>query len=156
MPKQAITSPKAVRKLPKAASRLKDRAKPKAINRLRAVLLHVPYYSIQGTARLAEDTDLYSVAIHRLMTQKCQPRYHTAEIVAEAISKRMGRTISAREIFSPDGTFPTPSTCALLGCKGCLPPTDFPNLSTQKPGDWCYFLGISRSQEQTFNLQEQI
>jgi hypothetical protein len=91
----------------------------RAVNRLQAVLLHVPHYSIRGIARLAKDSGLSKVAIFRLVNQQGQPKYHIAEIVAEAISHRIGRVIPAREIFSPNGTFPTPSVCTLMKCKGC-------------------------------------
>jgi hypothetical protein len=133
-------------------------------NRLRAILLHVSYYSIEPTTRLASDTGHVHSSISRLLSQRSQPSYLTAQRIAEAISKRSGIAISEREIFSPDGTYPTPSTCALLGCRGCLPPKAWNESTdklksywkTQKPGDWCYFLGISRSQEQVFSSHEPI
>ena len=114
-------------------------------NRLRAVLLHVPFYSIQGAARLAADASLSPSTICRLCGQKSSPSYAVAEAVTWAISKRVGIDLESREIFSTrGGTYPTPSACELMGCPGCLPPeawdedTDMlrPEWQNQKPGEW--------------------
>jgi hypothetical protein len=117
---------------------------PGVVNRLRAVLLHVPYYSIQGCARLAADTSLSRATISRLCTHTRSPSYAVAEEIAQAISRRAGREIATGDIFSTSGQFPTPSACALMGCKGCRPPEAWSEqtdrlknrYAQQKPGEW--------------------
>jgi transcriptional regulator with XRE-family HTH domain len=119
-------------------------APPDVVNRLRAVLLHVPYYSIEGPSRLAQDTGLSRSTISRLCRQRSSPSYRVAEVIAEAISRRSGQPISAGEIFSPNGAYPTPSTCSLMECTGCYPPEAWdektqtlkPGWKQQKPGEW--------------------
>ncbi len=119
-------------------------APPRVFNRLRAVLLHVPYFTIQGFARLAEDTSFSRSTICRIAQGSANPSYRTAEAIAWAISKRCGILLSPREIFSTDGTFPTSSTCQLMNCSGCLPPeawdeetdTIRPEWRDKKPGEW--------------------
>lgn len=113
-------------------------------NRLRAVLLHVPYYNFNGSARLARDTGLAPSTISRLIRGRVSPSYVVVEMITKAISFRFGKPLDARELFTTNGTYTTPSTCELMDCLGCLPPeawcefTD--NLRTrwkrQKPGDW--------------------
>lgn len=116
-------------------------------NRLRAVLLHVPYYSIEGNARLARDTGLAASTISRLARGKTSPSYIVVEIITRAISHRLGRSLDAREIFTTNGCYPTPSTCALLNCSGCLPPEAWqegsdtlrPSWRSHRPGDWARY-----------------
>jgi hypothetical protein len=132
------------------------------VNRLWAVLLHVPYYSSEGLARLSEDTGFSKSALSRLARGQSQPTPFLMRSIVEAISKRSRQRLATAEIFSSDGTYPTPSTCALLGCSGCFPPGAWnENTDTlrrkwkhQKPGDWCRFplakgcfFEIPRSQE---------
>ena len=113
-------------------------------NRLRAILLHVPYYTFEGTARLARDTGLAPSSISRIIRGKVSPSYVVVERVTKAISHRLGRRLDARELFTTDGTYPTPSTCELMSCSGCLPPeawcelTDMlrPRWKREKPGEW--------------------
>ena len=116
-------------------------------NRLRAVLLHIPWYSIEGFARLASDVGVSRSTVSRLTCGKQHPSFYLAQNIADALSLRLGKTISPRELFSPDGTFPTGSTCALCGCKGCLPPEAYnersdrlkPAWKKAKPGEWCRY-----------------
>jgi transcriptional regulator with XRE-family HTH domain len=113
-------------------------------NRLRAVLLHVPFYSIEGVARLAADYNVSKSTISRLLSGKTSPSYRLADAITEALSKRLGKPIDPREIFSREGRFPTPSACALMRCSGCLPPDAWsekddklrPEWRHQKPGEW--------------------
>lgn len=116
-------------------------------NRLRAVLLHVPYYTFEGSAKLARDTGLAASTVSRLIRGKISPSYVVVESIARAISHRWGKRLDAREIFTTNGSYPTPSTCALMGCLGCLPPEAWseasdtlrPKWKQQRPGDWCYY-----------------
>lgn len=115
-------------------------------NRLRAVLLHVPWYMIEGQSRLAADIRVSRSTISRLMNGRIQPSYRLVEKVTEAISHRLGETIDARDLFTitTDGTYPTPSACDLTGCGGCLPPWAWderrdslkPEWKDARPGDW--------------------
>ncbi|WP_309715526.1 helix-turn-helix transcriptional regulator [Armatimonas sp.] len=119
-------------------------------NRLRAILLHVPYYAFEGTARLARDTGLAPSSISRIIRGKVSPSYVVVERVTKAISHRLGRRLDARELFTTDGTYPTPSTCELMDCSGCHPPeawceiTDTlrPPWRWRLPGDWCLYGAI--------------
>ena len=116
-------------------------------NRLRAVLLHLPFYGFESTARLARDTGLAPSTISRIIRGKVSPSYVVVEIITRAISHRLGRPLDARELFSTNGTYPTPLTCELMNCLGCLPPeawcesTDTlrPRWRRKKPGDWCLY-----------------
>ena len=117
---------------------------PKVVNRLKAVLLHIPFYSIESIARLAMDTGFSKATISRLASQKNSPSYLTTESIARAISRRSKIEIDPREIFSSDGTYPTRSACEVMGCDGCFPPEAWdedadtlkPEFRHQKPGEW--------------------
>ena len=119
-------------------------ALPTVANRLRAVLLHVPHYSIESIARLAADTGCSKSALSRLVRQLSGPTYRSAETIAWAISKQSGVKLSPRDLFTRDGTYPNPSACKLMGCKGCYPPEAWdegtdrlrPEWRHQKPGEW--------------------
>lgn len=116
-------------------------------NRLRAVLLHVPWYSIEGFARLASDVGVSRSTVSRLVSGKQHPSFFLAQSIADALSLRLTRPIPPRELFSEHGAFPTGSTCDLCGCKGCLPPEAYDERSDRrrlawsgaKPGDWCRY-----------------
>lgn len=117
---------------------------PPVANRLKAVLIHVPYFTIEGTARLALDCDVAASTISRLIRGKLSPSYSLVKSVTQALSERLGRSLDMRDLFTTDGTYPTVSTCELVGCKGCLPPwawnelTDTlkPEWRHQQPGEW--------------------
>lgn len=123
---------------------LPAQAPPSVDHRLRAVLLHVPYFSTEGPARLAVACGVARSTISRLLRGRVAPTYQLAQTIAGAISQRHGKSIDLRELFTTDGTYPTPSTCELMGCKGCLPPEAWdertdrlkPAWRHQKPGEW--------------------
>ena len=111
-------------------------------NRLRAILPHIAYYSIQGMARLAEDCGVSASMISLLLNLKRSPSYVLVASVTQAISTRSGKTIPLQEIFSPDGCYPTASTCELMGCNGCRPASAWDERSltlkpNKLPGDLC-------------------
>lgn len=118
-------------------------------NRLRAVLLHIPWYMMDGPARLAADIHVSRSTVTRLMSGRNVPSPRLARAIARAASRRLGRTIAAREIFRPEGKyFPTASVCELTGtCFNCLPPEAYdersdrlrPAWKNASPGDWCRF-----------------
>lgn len=117
-------------------------------NRLRAVLLHVPYYGTDGAARLASDIFVHRSTISRLMNGKRVPSPAVAKRVAKAILERLLWDIPEWEIFSDAGRFPTSSVCDLVGdCLGCLPPEAWNERTNRlkeewqhvRPGDWCRY-----------------
>lgn len=116
-------------------------------NRLRAVLLHIPWYSIEGFARLASDVGVSRSTISRLISGKQHPSFYLAQSIADAVAFRLGRPMPPRELFSADNSFPTGSVCELCGCGGCLPPEAYDERSDRlkpawkkaKPGDWCRY-----------------
>ena len=113
-------------------------------NRLKAILLHVPWYSFEGPSRLASDVGVSRSTICRLMRGTTNPSYRLVEKVTAAISHRIGKTMDARELFTTNQTYPTASACELCGCRGCLPPEAWderrdvlrPEWESAKPGDW--------------------
>jgi hypothetical protein len=123
------------------------RPKPKVTNRLRAVLLHVPWYTIEGQARLARDCGVYRSTIGRLCHNQTSPTYALARAVTDSVSRRLGVPIDIRELFSTDGTYPTERVCDLTPrCRGCFPPEAFtedgslrPEYEVLRPGDWCTY-----------------
>ena len=59
--------------------------------------------------------------ISRLVNGRTVPSPKLAEDVTAALSRRLGRPLDPRDVFSPDGAYPTPSGCSLCSCHGCLP-----------------------------------
>lgn len=90
-------------------------------NRVAAVLMHIPWYSIVGPARLARDAGVAKSTISRLLSGRTTPSYRVVMAVTAAIERRTGRTLGAHELFSTTGTFPTQNVCSLMHCAGCLP-----------------------------------
>lgn len=113
-------------------------------NRLSFVLVHVPWYSIEGQARLATDTFLSQATISRIICGINNPSVRTQTVITDAISYRLKIPIAPCELFSPNGLYPTQSCCQLCGCTGCLPPwawnedTDelYPEWRYATPGVW--------------------
>ncbi|MBB6053942.1 DNA-binding XRE family transcriptional regulator [Armatimonas rosea] len=147
IPNPSVPMPRPRVLMPKLASQPTPPQEPPpllAFNRLRAVLIHVPYYSIAPKARLASDTELSQNAISRIVRGKLEPSYFTAQLICRAIQKRSRLRIPLEEIFSTNGSYPTASTCSLMGCQGCLPSEAWnectdrlkPQWRHQKPGDW--------------------
>lgn len=90
-------------------------------NRVREVLWHIPWYAFKTQARLAQDSGVSPAAISRLIRGESQPSLVVALHVTQALSRRLGRPLDVNEVFSLDGTYPTPSVCHLSGCHNCLP-----------------------------------
>ena len=112
-------------------------------NRVRVLLVHIPIFSIRGQARLAEDVGVSRSTISRLVGGRINPSYRLARAVTDALEKRLGRPLDIRDVFSTDGTYPTPSGCALCRCGGCLPEAAWGDDGVLKrewkgarPGDW--------------------
>jgi transcriptional regulator with XRE-family HTH domain len=112
-------------------------------NRIMAALAHCPRYAFKGGKRLAQDCGVSPAAISRIVTGQSSPSYALVVAITKALEKRIGKRIDPRELVSPDGTYPTPSICELMGCKGCLPSEAFDEVerlkgeySQLKPGSW--------------------
>src|SRR5579872_1809763 len=123
------------------------RARPRISNRVRALLIHIPWYSIEGQCRLARDCGVSCSTISRLVRGVTCPSYHLARTVTDELGKRLGVPLDMREVFSTDGTYPTPLVCDLTPhCRGCFPPDAFEEDGSLKsdfqglrPGDWCRY-----------------
>jgi len=117
-------------------------------NRIRAIMLHIPWYSIEGQRRLARDCHVSHSTISRLVRHETAPSYTLAESVTRALEKRLGVPLSMREVFSTDGTYPTACVCDLTpNCTGCFPDEAFDEAGAMrqeyrdlKPGDWCRYV----------------
>lgn len=118
------------------------------INRVRAIMMHIPWYTFEPGVRLATDTGLARSTISRLLRGQRSPSLRVATAVTDALSRRLGRSIPMNEIFSTDGGFPTPSTCELCrgACVTCTPEFAYDSRDRLKaeyrdmaPGDWCLY-----------------
>lgn len=137
-----------------------QQAPPKVTNRLRAVLLHVPYFSTDGFARLAAKCGVARSTISRIIREKSSPTYQLAHRITQVISDHHSGVLDMRELFTTDGTYPTDSVCALMDCKGCFPPEAWneasntlkPSWRGKNPGDWCR---TTRQEPQTTQKPEE-
>jgi DNA-binding XRE family transcriptional regulator len=95
---------------------------PKVISRLHAVLLHIPFFSIRGVARLAKECDVAYSTMFRLVHGKMDPSLNQCHRIIKTLAKYSGKTFPIEEIFSADGNFPTDCVCDLMRCYGCTYP----------------------------------
>lgn len=123
-------------------------------NRVRVLLAHVPRYSIRGQARLAKDVGVARSTICRLVNGRTVPSPRLAQEVTDALSRRLGRPLDPRDVFSPSGAYLTPSGCGLCSCSGCLPPDAWgaddtlrPEWRDQRPGDWSLARPLTNADE---------
>lgn len=118
--------------------------KPQPIqNRVKVLLVHIPKFSIQGQARLATEVGVSRSTISRLVHGRINPSYRLARGVTDVLERMLGKPLDMREVFSTDGTYLTPSGCALCRCHGCLPDMAWdedsslkPGWEDARPGDW--------------------
>lgn len=115
-------------------------------NRVRAVMIHSWRYAFEGTARLAADVGVAPSTIRRLLRGDTNPPYRMVKKITEALSHDLDIALSPGELFSLDGSYPTPSVCVLCRCEGCLPDEAYePDGSLraqwrgQGPGHWCRY-----------------
>jgi len=118
----------------------------KSSNRLHVVLAHTSRYAFEPQARLARDVGVSRSTISRLMNGQSRPSFDLVRRITAALEKALDRPLDPRELFSPDGTYPTSSGCLLCGCHGCMPDEAYdrwgrikPAFQNQKPGDWTRF-----------------
>lgn len=119
------------------------RDRPHVYNRVNVYLAHVPMLTIRGQARLAEAAGVSRSTVSRLVCGRINPSYRLARAVTDALSRLMGDPLEIKEVFTTDGTYPTPSGCARCGCRGCLPSAAWgddgtlkPEWRDARPGDW--------------------
>ena len=91
----------------------------RTVNRAREIASHIPKYGFRTQARLAADTGVSPANISRMVRNVSGQRLATALRVSDALSRRLGKRVDVREVFSLDGTYPTQSACELAGCRGC-------------------------------------
>lgn len=116
----------------------------KGHNRLHVVLAHTTRYAFEPKARLAKDVGVSRSTISRLMSGKSRSSFDLVQRVTRALEQALGYcSLDPRELFSPDGTYPTVSGCLLCGCNGCMPEEAYdrwgrlrPAFQAMKPGDW--------------------
>lgn len=121
-------------------------APPAVFNRLRAVLIHVPFYATDGLARLADDTGLSRPSIWRYANLQQNPGRAARAAIARSISEHTGLRIVGRDIFSKTGVYSIPSACELMECCGCLPAEAWdpatlvlkPEWQDRPPGEWSH------------------
>ena len=92
-----------------------------AHNRLEAVLVHVDAYLLTPVTSLARDAGVSHSALSRVLTGQAAPSFTLACKIARALERRLGARLPGghldpSELFSLDGTYPTPSVCDLAGC----------------------------------------
>ena len=105
----------------------------KVQHRIGAVMAHVPWYSFKSQARLAADLGFSKSAISRLLRGECTPSLALACALTNTLEKRLGRKLELRELFTVNGTYPTPSACQLVGCDNCLPPEAYDQDDNLRP-----------------------
>ena len=104
-------------------------------NRIAAILTHIPWYAFEGQARLARDVGVSRSTISRLLAGLSSPSFVLVWAITKAIERRLGKPLDPRELVSLDGTYPTPSVCDLVGCRGCLPDAAYDRAGCLKP-EW--------------------
>lgn len=116
---------------------------PHLSNRLAMLLAHTSRYAFEGQARLARDVGVSRSTVSRLMRGKTKPNASLVRKVTEALGIVLNGPLSPRDVFSPDGTYPTPSGCELCHCPGCIPEYAFDRFGERRdaclsmqPGDW--------------------
>ncbi len=102
-------------------------------NRLAAIMAHTSRYSFQGPARLAADLGVPRSTVSRLLSGRTHPSFGLALATLNRLEEATGHSLDAREVFSLDGSYPTPSVCDLLGCRGCLPAEVYDRDDSVKP-----------------------
>lgn len=119
-----------------------DRRQPVPHQRIVAIAVHIPRYSVRGLARLSRDAGIDRKTLWRLVSGKSRPSLAVTQRIVEALSHAAGRPIPFDEVVSATGSYPTECPCALFGCR-CLPPWAYapdgsrkPAYRAVKPGTW--------------------
>jgi transcriptional regulator with XRE-family HTH domain len=112
-------------------------------NRVLALMAHTTRYAFKGESRLAADSGVSKSAVCRLINGQSSPSFALVCALTKALEKHLGKSLDPRELVSFDGSYPTPSVCELVGCKGCLPQEAYDEHDVLrdefrgiKPGQW--------------------
>lgn len=112
-------------------------------NRVAMLMAHTARYAFEPQARLAKDVGVARSTISRILSGKRNPTLPLALKIVTALEESLGVPLDSRDVFSPDGTYPTRSGCKVAGCKGCMPEAAYdrhgnlrPAYYTARPGDW--------------------
>lgn len=102
-------------------------------------MVHVNWYLFSPQARLARDAGVSRSAVSRLLAGRAAPTFILAWKVSKALERRLGGRLRSghldpSELFSLDGTYPTPDVCALVGCPGCHLPEAFAQEKERQQG----------------------
>jgi transcriptional regulator with XRE-family HTH domain len=88
-------------------------------NRVIELMAHTTRYAFKCETRLAHDAGVSKSAVCRLVLGRTSPSYALVTALTRALEKALGMPLDPREMVSTDGTYPTPSVCELVGCRGC-------------------------------------
>src|ERR1700722_8339469 len=120
--------------MPESSDTVSRVHKPRIQNRIKPIMAHIFWYTIQGQYRLARDCGLSQATISRLVRDEIEPSPHVAATASKGLPTRLGMPLALRECFSLDGTYPTPRVCDLTGfCGGCFPYEALQDDGTMKP-----------------------
>ncbi len=138
----------------------------KVHNRIRALMEHTTRYAFKGEARLAADSGVSKSALNRLLNGHSSPSFALVSLLTKALEQQLSnggepRRLDPRDLVSLDGTYLTPSVCALAGCRGCLPSAAYdeheklrPEYKDVKPGQWSLPQPSTQPQSQPQQLPE--
>lgn len=84
-------------------------------------MVHIDAYLLTPVTSLARDAGVSHSALSRVLSGQAAPSFTLAGKIARALERRLGARLlgghlNPFELFSLDGTYPTPSVCDLVGC----------------------------------------
>lgn len=112
-------------------------------NRVAMLMAHTTRYAFEPQARLARDIGVARSTISRIVSGQRSPTLPLALKIVTALEEALKVPLDMRDVFSPDGTYPTRSGCQVAGCRGCMPEAAYdrsgnlrPAYRDQRAGDW--------------------
>ena len=127
-------------------------------NRVRAITAHGYRYAFDMVHRLSADIGISQSTLQRLISGEGAATEPRMRRITELLSADLRLPISLRveDVFSEDGTYEEPSTCALCDCDGCYPEGAhdihgvlLPRFRRTRPGDWCRYPGRANDPART-------
>ncbi len=113
------------------------------ISRLADAMIHVPFYSCNGSPRLALDAGVDRSTITRLLRSALNPSFALVARLTAEIEEKAGCHIDPRNLFAENGRFLTPHICDLFPtCSGCLPDAALNKSGEVQPS----FIGVSKGE----------
>lgn len=88
-------------------------------NRLQVIMDHTYKLSFDSGVRLAKAAGVSSSCIYHILKGRHSPNGYALLRITAALRREVGKPFPVEEVFSWDGTYPTPSVCALVDCPGC-------------------------------------